>query len=62
MKLRRILVAASMTAVVLSSLQSSVLAQELTESHLSAARSAISAIEATDRFDNILPNVAQAIK
>ena len=62
MKLRRILVAASMTAFIFGSVQSRALAQELTDSHLSAARSAISAIEATDRFDNILPNVAQAIK
>lgn len=62
MKLRKILVAASMTAIVFGSVQGSALAQDVTDSHLSAARSAISAIEATDRFDNILPNVAQAIK
>ena len=62
MNLRKILVAASMTAIIMGGAQGSATAQELTDSHLSAARSAISAIEATDRFDNILPNVAQAIK
>lgn len=62
MKLRKNLVAASVAAVFLGSIQASALAQDISESHLSAAREAISAIEATDRFDNILPNVAQAIK
>lgn len=37
-------------------------AQDISESHMSAARAAIQAIQATDRFDDILPNVAEAIK
>lgn len=40
----------------------SVMAQEFTEAHLAAARSAISAINATDPFDNILPAAAERIK
>lgn len=56
------LVAASLAAVVLAGTPGNAQSQDLSESHMSAARTAISAIEATDRFDNILPNVAQAIK
>lgn len=62
MKLRKFLAVASVSAIILGGAQSGALAQDLTDSHLSAARDAISSITATDRFDNILPNVAQAIK
>ncbi|CAN7392125.1 DUF2059 domain-containing protein [Phyllobacterium sp. LjRoot231] len=34
----------------------------ITASHLAAARAAISAIKATDQFDSILPSVAQQLK
>jgi hypothetical protein len=37
-------------------------AQEIADSHLEAARSAITAIKATDQFDSILPQAAQALK
>ena len=62
MRLRGYLMAASLSAVIVGGAASEVRAQELSDSHLAAARSAISAIEATNRFDDILPNVAQSIK
>lgn len=37
-------------------------AQEISESHLNAARAAVSAINATDQFDGILPQAAHALK
>lgn len=37
-------------------------AQEISESHLKAARAAVDAINATDFYDNILPNAAAALK
>ncbi|WP_343314137.1 DUF2059 domain-containing protein [Brucella sp. BE17] len=37
-------------------------AQEISETHLQAARQAISAINATEQFDEILPNAARALK
>ena len=37
-------------------------AQDIAESHLAAARSAIAALNATDQFDGILPQAAQALK
>lgn len=37
-------------------------AQDIAETHLKAARSAVTAIEATDQFDSILPQAAQALK
>jgi len=40
----------------------SAMAQELTDAHLAAARSAIDAINATDPFDKILPAAAEQIK
>src|SRR5690606_27964131 len=36
--------------------------QDVPESHLKAARAAIAAIHATDSFDNILPNAANALE
>lgn len=38
------------------------LSQEVSESHLKAARAAIAAIRVTDRFDTILPAAAVALK
>ncbi|MGH6861896.1 MAG: DUF2059 domain-containing protein, partial [Phyllobacterium sp.] len=37
-------------------------AQEITPSHLAAARAAVTAIKTTDQFDTILPDVAQQLK
>ena len=37
-------------------------AQEISEAHLAAARSAIAAIGATDEFDEILPRAAMVLK
>ncbi|WP_157015460.1 DUF2059 domain-containing protein [Mesorhizobium xinjiangense] len=37
-------------------------AQDISESHLKAARTAVATINATDEFDNILPQAAQALK
>ena len=37
-------------------------AQEISEEHLKAARAAVDAINATDLYDNILPNAAVALK
>jgi uncharacterized protein len=37
-------------------------AQEISESHLNAARAAIAATDATDQFDNILPNAAELLR
>lgn len=36
--------------------------QDISESHLKAAREAITAIQATDRFDEILPGTAEQLK
>lgn len=40
----------------------SAMAQDFTDSHIAAARSAIDAINATDPFDSILPAAAEQIK
>jgi uncharacterized protein len=37
-------------------------AQEIAESHLSAARAAVAAIKATDSFDSILPRAAESLR
>jgi uncharacterized protein len=37
-------------------------AQEIPEAHLTAARNAITALNVTDRFDNILPTLAERLK
>ncbi|MBP2559057.1 hypothetical protein J2T08_003284 [Neorhizobium galegae] len=37
-------------------------AQEVSEAQLAAARNAISALNVTDRYDNILPNLAERLK
>src|SRR3569832_1876669 len=43
-------------------LSSPVFAQDVSESHLKAARAAVAAIHATDSFDNILPQAAGALE
>jgi hypothetical protein len=37
-------------------------AQEVSEEHLAAARDALASINATDRYDNILPSLAERLK
>ncbi|QPC87977.1 DUF2059 domain-containing protein [Mesorhizobium sp. NBSH29] len=46
----------------LALLSSGSLAQDVSDSHLKAARAAIAAINATDAYDGILPEAAQALK
>jgi hypothetical protein len=57
---RRFASAAAAAAVLLSATALS--AQEISDTHLKAARAAIDAINATDDFDNILPAIARTIK
>ncbi len=49
-------------AVALTVALAPVSAQDISETHLAAARAAISAIHATDDFDNVLPQAATALK
>ena len=51
-------------AILLSgvALSAPVSAQEIPADHLKAARDAIAALNATDRFDAILPNLAERLK
>lgn len=53
---------AALAAVAVLCLAAPSAAQEVSESHLKAARVAISAIKATDQFDSILPQAAHALK
>jgi hypothetical protein len=55
----RMALAAFAAALVLSF---GALAQEVSQTHLKAAREAIAAIKATDQFDGILPQAAAALK
>ena len=55
---RMALLAAALMPVFLSPAK----AQEIAESHLNAARAAITAIKATDQFDSILPRVAETLR
>lgn len=53
------------TAIIAASivmLTSSAMAQSVTDSHLAAANRALTALQATDRFDNILPTIAERIR
>ncbi|MBS3647598.1 DUF2059 domain-containing protein [Pseudaminobacter sp. 19-2017] len=52
--------AAAASAIVLLSLPAQ--AQEISAEHLKAARAAVSAIKATEAFDNILPEAAAILK
>jgi hypothetical protein len=49
-------------AALLPFLASGSFAQEVSESHLAAARAAIDAINATDQFDQILPTAAETLR
>ncbi len=54
--------AAALAVIVTGSLAMPLRAQEISEEHLDAARDAIAAINATDRYDNILPGLAERLK
>jgi hypothetical protein len=54
--------ATALAVVVAGSFALPVRAQEIPEAHLDAARAAITAINATDRYDNILPGLAERLK
>ena len=53
---------AILAAAALVAMASPVLAQEISETHLKAAHEAISAINATDQFDVILPQAAASLQ
>ncbi len=55
-------VSAVLAASAFVALASQSYAQEIAESHLKAARTAIDAVNATDAYDNILPAAAQQLK
>ena len=57
---RRLAVVAGALALLVAAQPAS--AQDIAESHLAAARTAIDALNATDQFDTILPQAAQALK
>jgi hypothetical protein len=58
----RNMLAAGAAAVFLAVGTASSSADDISETHMQAARDAITAINATDRFDEILPGAAQALK
>lgn len=53
---------APFSALVLMTSMHAAMAQEISPSHLQAAREALGAISATEQFDEILPNAARALK
>ncbi|MCC6205196.1 MAG: DUF2059 domain-containing protein [Hyphomicrobiales bacterium] len=53
---------AAIAAVAMLAIASPSIAQEISEAHLKAARAAVDAINATDFYDDILPNAASALK
>lgn len=53
---------AMLAAVAIVAFSHSASAQEISESHLKAARAAVDAINATDQYDMILPAAAQGLK
>lgn len=57
---RRIMAGVAAAAVLATA--APVMAQEISASHLAAARSALAAVRVTDQFDGILPTAAQALK
>ncbi|CCF19631.1 conserved exported protein of unknown function [Pseudorhizobium banfieldiae] len=54
--------AAALAVLVAGSMAAPLQAQEISEEHLAAAREAIASINATDRYDNILPGLAEGLK
>lgn len=59
-RVRRLAIALSATAILVSA--APLAAQEISESHIKAARTAITALKATEEFDMVLPQVAAALK
>lgn len=59
-RVRRLALALSATAILISA--APLAAQEISEGHLKAARTAISALGATAEFDMVLPQVAASLK
>ncbi len=59
-RVRRLSAALAASAIV--ALSSPAFSQDVSESHLKASRAAITAIHATDGFDNILPQAAAALE
>jgi uncharacterized protein len=57
---RRLAAALAATAILVSAVP--VAAQEISDSHLKAARAAISALKGTEEFDLVLPQAAAALK
>lgn len=57
---RRLLAVSTASALIALSMPA--FAQEISESHLKAARAAVAAIKATDLYDGILPSSANALK
>jgi len=54
--------AAALAVLVAGSMAAPLQAQEISEEHLAAAREAIASINATERYDNILPGLAEGLK
>ncbi|HEV7434281.1 MAG TPA: DUF2059 domain-containing protein [Pseudorhizobium sp.] len=54
--------ATALAVMIAASTTLPVRAQEISEAHLDAARDAVAAINATDRYDNILPGLAERLK
>ena len=61
-RVRRIAVTVAFAAVAAISHHVVASAQEISESHLKAARAAVDAINVTDEYDVILPAAARALK
>lgn len=59
-RIRRLALSAAALAVLATGQPA--LAQDVAESHLTAARQAIAAMRATEHYDDILPGAAQALK
>lgn len=62
MTLSKIIRASLVAGVAAFGLVGPAAAQDITDSHLSAARSAMAAIKATDVYDSILPEAAEALR
>ena len=59
---RKVSFAAALMPAFMFAAMLSASAQEITDSHLTAARAAVTAIKATDQFDAILPRAAESLR